>query len=368
MSLKVRRYKRGGWEVDIRVTMPDGRELRERRRAPVSTKDQATRWGRERERRLLQARTTVELKAPRELPRLEDFATEFLETYVRANNKPSEQAAKRVHLRRHLLPELGRLRLDEVKVRQVEHLKARLLADKLSPKSINNSLAVLGKLLGYAVEVELLEAAPRIKLLPVPEQGFDFLTFDEATRLTKAADGIWAAAILVGLRTGLRQGELRRLAWDTVDLVAGRLVVREAAWKGVVGTPKGGRSREIPLSPEAVSTLKAHRHLRGPLVFCTEAGGMLTVGEMKRPLWRACRRAGLRRIGWHVLRHSFASHLVMRGVPLKTVQELLGHSDIRTTMRYAHLAPEVKHEAVRLLDGGQVVGDILETGSGTGVN
>jgi site-specific recombinase XerD len=59
---------------------------------------------------------------------------------------------------------------------------------------------------------------------------------------------------------------------------------------------------------------------------------------------------GLRRIGWHVLRHTFASHLVMRGVPLKAIQELLGHASIEMTMRYAHLAPDVAREAVKLLD------------------
>ena len=64
----------------------------------------------------------------------------------------------------------------------------------------------------------------------------------------------------------------------------------------------------------------------------------------------SCRKAGLREIGWHVLRHTFASHLAMRGAPLKAIQELLGHATIQMTMRYAHLAPEVVNETVRLLD------------------
>ena len=77
---------------------------------------------------------------------------------------------------------------------------------------------------------------------------------------------------------------------------------------------------------------------------------MLGHGELAKPLWRACRRAGLRRVGWHILRHTFASHLVMRGVPLKAVQELLGHTTIQMTMRYSHLAPEIGRQAVAVLE------------------
>jgi site-specific recombinase XerD len=66
-------------------------------------------------------------------------------------------------------------------------------------------------------------------------------------------------------------------------------------------------------------------------------------------MWRACKRAGLRQITWHVLRQTFASHLVIRGATMSAVQELLGHASIVMTMRYAH--PQVVRETVRLLDG-----------------
>ncbi len=70
----------------------------------------------------------------------------------------------------------------------------------------------------------------------------------------------------------------------------------------------------------------------------------------RNAILRASKRAGLRPIGWHTLRHTFASHLVMRGVPPKAVQELLGHASIEVTMRYAHLSPDVKKDAVRALE------------------
>ena len=80
---------------------------------------------------------------------------------------------------------------------------------------------------------------------------------------------------------------------------------------------------------------------------------MAPVGEKTTSIFsrRACRKAGLRQIGWHVLRHTFASHLVMRGAAMKVVQELLGHATIEMTMRYAHLGPDVPRHAVKLLDG-----------------
>jgi site-specific recombinase XerD len=116
-----------------------------------------------------------------------------------------------------------------------------------------------------------------------------------------------------------------------------------------VGTPKNGRTREVPLSERAATALRGHPRV-DELVFHAPGGAMLTKGECKWPLYRAAHHAGLRRIGWHVLRHTFASHLVMRGVPIRAVQELLGHSSIEMTMRYTHLSPDARRDAVQLLD------------------
>jgi site-specific recombinase XerD len=117
----------------------------------------------------------------------------------------------------------------------------------------------------------------------------------------------------------------------------------------------------VPLGREILRTLKEHRHLKGDLVFPGPQGRLLHRNETKHPLWRACKRAGLRPVGWHALRHTFASHLAMRGAPLKAIQELLGHSTIEMTTRYAHLSPNVSREVVGLLDG---FGNITGTAAG----
>ena len=219
-------------------------------------------------------------------------------------------------------------------------LRKALLDGTHGRKTVNNHLSCLHKMLDVAAEWRIIPFVPRVKWLRVPEAAFDFLTFEEAERRVAAADPEWRAMITVGLKAGLWLGELLGLQWDDVDLVAGRLVVWRAVSRGRLSTPKSGRKREIAIGQIAIRALKEHRHLRGNFVFCDMDGEILKKNSCKWPLWRACKRAGLRRIGWHVLRHTFASHLVMRGAPLKAIQELLGHSDIRVTMRYAHLLPQ----------------------------
>jgi integrase len=152
------------------------------------------------------------------------------------------------------------------------------------------------------------------------------------------------------------------LKWQDIDLVAGHLIVRRTLWRNLEGSPKGGRNRKVPLSAEALAALKAHRHLRGPYVFCDAAGARLSHSIVKDVVPSTCRRSGLaKRITTHGLRHSFASQLVMRGASLRAVQELLGHESIEMTLRYSHLTPDVKREAVRLLDRTEKLGDIRET-------
>ena len=104
------------------------------------------------------------------------------------------------------------------------------------------------------------------------------------------------------------------------------------------------------MAPRLIDILKDHRHLKGKLVFSRPNGAHLTRDIVKHPFDRVTRAAGLHRIRIHDTRHSFASQLVMAGVPLKAVAELLGHSETRITERYAHLAPAALQSYVDVLD------------------
>jgi integrase len=360
MSVRRREYKdpKTGkasevWTVDIKWKHLDGRIERVRKVSPVNTRRGAEKYEADIREALLAGTWGKEVEAAPEetVPTLEAFANDFIDDYAEAKNKASEVESKRSILRNHLVPALGHKRLDEITARDVEAYQGRKLKKEgLAAKTVNNHLAVLAKLLRTAKKWEVIRHVPDMENLALPPQDFRFLEFGEATRLLKAADDAWLPMVTVAVRTGLRLGELRALRWTDVDLQGGRLLVRRSVWKEIIGTPKSGKPREVPLSDEALRVLKAHKHLRGELVFCNEDGSMLTKGDCKWPLWRACKRADLERIGWHVLRHTFASHLVMRGATLKAIQELLGHSDIKMTMRYAHLSPDARREAVRLLD------------------
>ena len=326
---------------------------RVRKRSPIQSKAGADEFEH-------QLRTTLltPTRTAKEVPKFSVFATEFMQTYVIANNKPSERSMKASILKHHLLPAFADMQLNDIKMHPIEIFKASLLAKGLSRKRVNNILACLGKMLRYAHEVELIEFVPRVMLLKIPQQKFDFLTFDELSRLVEAVkgDSERRALVLLGADAGLRQGELIALQWGDVDWVAGALTVRRSSWKGVIGTPKSGRERKVPLTARLMAALKAHRHLKSELVFCHADGRPFTQSAIEAALRFGCKRAGLRIIGSHVLRHTFCSHLAMRGAAPKAIQELVGHSTLSMTLRYMHLAPSALCEAIDLLNFGQPVG------------
>jgi len=330
MSVTVRPYRgRRQWEVDIRVVLPDGSKRRLRLKAPFSSKSAVERWAAERERSWYQELTQPKRQpeaTKKEVPTLEQFAPRFINGYARANRqKPSGIAAKETIVNQHLVPLLGTKRLDEITSEHVQRLKSNL-ADR-APKTVNNVVTVLSVMLKKAVEWDVIERMPcTIRLLPVPKPSLGFYDFDEYERLVEAAktDGNAYLIVLLGGEAGLRCGEMIALEWSDVDLRKRQLCVQRSDWKGHVTVPKGGRLRYVPLTVRLAVALSDRRHLRSRRVLCHPDGSRLSADIVKHHVERAVRRAQRRESGVHRLRHTFCSHLAMRGAPARAIQELAG--------------------------------------------
>jgi integrase len=179
-----------------------------------------------------------------------------------------------------------------------------------------------------------------------------FCDFDEYERLVDAARRLDARTHLIALLggEGLRCGEMIALEWADVDLAKRQVCIQRSDWNGQVTSPKGGRLRYVPLTLRLAAALREHRHLRGKLVLSEDDGGALTRQKVQYRVKRAAGKANVVD-GVHVLRHTFCSHLAMRGAPARAIQELAGHSELGTTQRYMHLSPAALDAAIRLLDG-----------------
>ncbi len=370
--VKIREYRRrgkpmGSWEADVRLPLPSGEFYRERVRVPVSGKTSAKRWADARESEVISlARQGLDARAIRarlsgkeaanetRVPTLAEFKEQFIEHAKANRQKASTVYEKECILRVHLVPVLGTRRLDEITDADVQALKVTLAEHK--PKTVNNVLATLSKLLRVAKRLGVIDAVPveSFELLKAPQPVALFYTFEEYASLVAAAarlDRRTLVAVLLGGDAGLRAGEVIGLELPDVSREHARITVERQVWRGVVDSPKGGRGRVVPMTESLGAALAAVRHLRGARVLVQEDGSELTAKALRGWMRSAQRLAGLKPTGnFHILRHTFCSHLAMRGAPPKTIQELAGHTNLSTTMRYMHLAEGQKEQAIRLLD------------------
>ena len=261
----------------------------------------------------------------------------------------------------------------------IEKWRSEELKRGKAKTTINRDVTTLKACLSKAVEWEVLEANPLQKLTPLRTDGSSrarYLTVaeesalrnalterDERLRENRVNGNAWRRArhqpvlpdlsttafadyvqpmVLLSLNTGLRRGEVLRLKWTDIDLLQRKLVVRG-------DNAKSGRARYVPLNDEALRTLKQWK----PVTQFTEWVFPGQDGERMMSIktsWKSVlTSAAIMDFRWHDLRHHFASGLVMKGVDLNTVRELLGHSDLSMTLRYAHLSPEHKADAVAKL-------------------
>jgi integrase len=335
-----RRGDRGGdWWIDFRYR---GRRIR--KRAPVQTKRAAETFE-----RTLRNELVADEEAGRDPfagppPTFAEFATEWFDRYVRVQNRICAQSEKRIALDRHLIPEFGRLRLNAISTELIDRFASRKLDANLRPKTINNLLTILRCSLVVAQEWGKLARVPRVRWLKVPEQPYECLTPDEVERVVAASGpGFWQALITFIADTGVRFGEAAALAWADVVLDGPEPQARicRGASLGTIGPTKNGRVRVVPLTQRVCARLRALPRdcsLVFPRSDLDDTRALLA-SHTVYGLHRACARAGVRNVGWHALRHSLATTLCQRGVPLRDVQALLGHSTILMTSRYAHATP-----------------------------
>jgi integrase len=294
-----------------------------------------------------------------------------------ANLKSGQESVNRVN---YSFPDLLPLAMVEISVKQIEKWRTLKLKNNMKPSTINRCVNSLRAVLSKAVEWDViaehplrklkalrLDSAPKVRFFSELEEsnlykaladrdnnlkqarlrgnqhrearGYkqmpDLLAYAYADRMTPL--------VMLSLKTGMRRGELFDVEWQNINFVQ-KVITATAE------TTKSKRTRHIPLSPTALNVLKNWRE-QAPnkigRVFPADNGERL---ENVRKSWASILKAAeISSFRWHDMRHDFASKLVMKAVPLNTVRELCGHSNLNTTLRYAHLAPDHKADAVALI-------------------
>jgi integrase len=249
----------------------------------------------------------------------------------------------------HLLPAFGELQLEEITVPGVEAFQAQLAhrvhrGRPITPRTRNKILNVLHGVFARARKVWALPTNPAAELERHPGRNsgdIEVFSPEEAWALIRAADGERDAAVYATAAfTGLRMGELRALRGRDVDFPRSVIRVRASYAAGELSVPKSGKVRSVPMVDEVAQQL-AKLNSRpdfttdDDLVFCELDGGWLNDDRLRRRYDAALKRAGLRRLRFHDLRHTFGSLAITRA-DIVEVQAWMGHADIQTTMRYLH--------------------------------
>jgi integrase len=355
---RVERKRGPAWYAKYRL--PDGRQVQkrigpawsERGRPPAGyyTKRQAEEW----------LRGVLEQARQGKLPgmvRTGATVAQAAEEYLRyiehdRSRKPSTVQGYRWIVNAWIAPALGELRVEDV---TSAHVEAWITAFERKPSTRTKALVLLHGIFQRAKKVYGLPVNPVADVEKPPQtRSGDIEVFspEEVWALARAAEGEQDRAIfLAAAFTGLRMGELIALHWRDVDFAGSLLRVRAGYAGGALTTPKSGKVRSVPLAPDVAQTLArlAGRKLftaEDDLVFPGETGEFLDGSALRRRYKAALKRAGLRQLRFHDLRHTFGTRMIAKA-DIRRVQEWMGHADIQTTMRYLHYAP--REEDARLV-------------------
>ena len=270
--------------------------------------------------------------------------------------KPTTLDNYRAILRSHLLPRFGEVGVGQVKKGDIEAFMVALTDAGKAARTRSGIFKLLSQVFNFAQRHDWCEQNPcrSVRRPRVREcSEIRFLNQQELDALIAAIDvsnepfGPTDKAIfLTAAMTGMRQGELLALRWRDVDWEAKRIRVRRNYTRGYWSTPKSrSGERAVPLSGRVENELRAHlghSHFCGEddLVFANPLNGeVLSHGPLVRRLKKALKEAGVRTIRFHDLRHTFGTRIAAAGVPMRVLQEWMGHRDYRTTLIYADYEP-----------------------------
>ena len=325
-------------------------------------------------RREVQERLTATLKAtqegrpiPPEQQTVDQFLGVWLEDCAKPTIRPRTYVRYAEHIRNHISPAIGHIKLAKLTPQHVQALLNDKLAGGLAPATVRYMRAVLRRALNQALKWDVVarNAAALVDVPRVPHHEIKPFTPDQARAFLDAIRGDrFEALYSIALALGLRKGEVLGLRWDDIDLEKGTLTVRSSLQridgKLTLVEPKSKQSRRTVAMPRTVaSALRLHRArqlqerlLAGSrwqdrgLVFPTTIGTPMDTRNLTRHFKRALSEADLPSLRFHDLRHSCASLLLAQGIHPRVVMEILGHSQISLTMNtYSHVIDDLQREA-----------------------
>jgi integrase len=283
-----------------------------------------------------------------------DFAAEYL-NYSKANKARSSYERDVTTIQKHMVPVWGDERMDRITSKMIEDYKLKRV-EHVVASTVTRELFTVKNMFRKAVEWGYLKDSPAapVKKLKSGKAHFRYLSSEEMNSLLiecrKSDNPQLYPFVVTALNTGMRLGEITALEWKDIDFK--RRIIRVDNKED--HHTKNYQQRTIPMNDTLAEVVRrVPRRLDSSHVFQRKSGEKFN--KMRSGFENAVKRAGIPHVRFHDLRHTFASHLVMGGVDIRTVQELLGHKDIRMTMRYSHLAPDHMSKAVKVLDG--IVGE-----------
>ena len=269
------------------------------------------------------------------------FVEMYLENYAKVNKRSWKDDFYRLQ---GFIEFFGTVLLHEVSPIDIEKFKSAKLEKGNTKSTVNRYLAILKRMFNIAIEWGYAKDNPvkRVKFYPEKDNLRErILTEIEEDRLLDASSEHLRPILVVALNTGMRRGEILNLKWEQIDLEAKEIRVKST---------KSGKSRVVDVNSLLVDELeKLKKESRGSQhIFLNPRTGK-PYGKLQTSFDGACRRAGIKGLRFHDLRHTFASRLVERGVDLIRVKDLLGHSSVKVTERYTHANREERKKAVELL-------------------